>query len=130
MNRRGIRRLIFPLLAVLCVVLGLFAFLIWEVRYPHTPDLSPAKAAALIAASPEFSRRAKLFTVASTHRGEGSLKDSYYSADFTLLENGSTTPTQAYSEFGYGDGAWHLANCSWGTPPDSDSINVNLTPAR
>jgi hypothetical protein len=124
-NRRGIRRLIIGLLAIPCAVLGLFGFLIWEIRYPHTPDLSPARAAAIIAASPEFTRRAKLVTVVSTHRGEDSLKDVYYSADFTLAENGSTTPTHAQADFGYGKAAWHLTNFSYGAPPDVDLVWVH-----
>ena len=65
---------------------------------PLSPNLTAAKAAALISARPEFNKYATLVTISSTTRGADSLK--------------------------YDEHAWHLSDFWYGEPPDVKTVNV------
>ena len=108
-------------LAVLALVAIGFTF--WA-GAPRSPDLQPDRAAALIAARPEFNRYATLLAVSQTTRGAGSMNTCCYSAAFTFRQNGSTDIIDARAEFHYTGDKWHLATFWWGKRPHVQSVDV------
>ena len=101
-----------------------FAFLFWAIDVSHSPNLSTARAAALISARPEFNQYAKLVAVSTTTRGADSLKDCCYSAEFTFLQNGSGSLIHAHAQFFYWKGSWHLGEFWYGEPPHVENVTV------
>ena len=110
--------------AVLGTACVLFAAFIFTVNVPLSPNLTLAKAAALISARPEFNKYATLVTISSTTRGADSLKDVYYTAEFTFLQKGSNTLIKGRAEFYYDEHAWHLSDFWYGEPPDVKTVIV------
>jgi len=115
---RRLSRLFLPVLSLIGI-LGILsmtanALLVWAIRVPHSPDLTPAKAAEVISARPEFTVIGSRAYVASTTRGDDSLKTCCYTAKFIFTPNGSATPMEADAEFGYWKHSWHLQNFRYG----------------
>ena len=101
-----------------------FAILLWAVRVPHTPDLTPVQAERIISERPEFHQSRSLIGVSDTTRAADSLKDCCYTAKFTFTPNGSRRIVTADAEFGYWDGAWHLQGFSYGEPPNVETVGI------
>jgi hypothetical protein len=108
-------------LAVLALLV--IGFMFWA-GAPHSPDLRPDMAAAIIAARPEFNRHATLVAVSQTTRGADSMNTCCYSAAFTFRQNGSTDIIKARAEFQYNGDKWNLASFWWGKYPHVQSVNV------
>jgi len=118
---RSIQIALWALLGTACVLFAAFVFM---VNVPLSPNLTPAKAAALISARPEFNKYATLAAISDTTRGADSLKDVYYTAEFTFLQKGSNTLIQGHAEFYYDEHAWHLGAFWYGKPPDEKTVDV------
>jgi hypothetical protein len=118
---RSIQIAVWAVLGTACVLFAAFVFMI---NVALSPNLTPAKAAALISARPEFNKYATLVTISSTTRGADSLKDVYYTAEFTFLQKGSNTLIQGHAEFYYAEHAWHFGDFWYGEPPDVKTVDV------
>jgi hypothetical protein len=114
------------ILTMLATVAALAAlamcFALWAAS-PHSPDLRPNAAAALISARPEFNRYASVVAVSATTRGKESLNTCCYTADFSFRQNGATSVIPARADFRFYNKQWHLDHFSWGNPP-----NVTIVP--
>jgi uncharacterized membrane protein len=119
---RLLRRLLIAIAVLVGIAVTAFAALVWLIAVPHTPDLTPAKAAETISARPEFNQTKLLIVVSSTTRAHGSLKDNLYTAKFTFRLRGSPTPVKANAEFGYWKGGWHLREFYWGEPASEQTV--------
>src|SRR5678815_1598701 len=93
-------------------------FLCWMLFGVHTPDLTPTKAAQIIADRPEFNKSLRMESVSRTVRGADSLNNCCYDASFTFTTTDSPAPIAANAEFRFWDGGWHLQNFVYGSPPD------------
>ena len=86
--------------ALAVIALAAIAFVFWA-GAPHSPDLRPDMAAALISARPEFNQYATLVAVSHTTRGADSLNTCCYWAEFTFRQNRSTNVIKARALFHY-----------------------------
>jgi hypothetical protein len=111
------------LITVAAVALVLMAFGFWAAS-PHSPDLRPDMAAALIAARPEFNHYATLLIVSRTNRGADSMNTCCYTADFTFRQHGSTSAIEGRADFLFFDKKWHLGSFRWGQPPHVNWVRV------
>jgi hypothetical protein len=118
---RSIQVAVWAILGTACVLFATFVFML---DVPLSPNLTAAKAAALISARPEFNKYATLVTISSTTRGADSLKDTYYTAEFTFLQKGSNTLIKGHAGFYYDEHAWHVSDFWYGEPPDVKTVNV------
>jgi hypothetical protein len=95
---------------------------------PLSADLTPLKAAEIIASSPGFNRYRQLVSVEKTLREGDSLADCCYNAWFTFrfASSGSEgKPIPATAQFRWFDGAWHLDSYSYGDPPNVETVWVH-----
>jgi hypothetical protein len=109
--------------ALAALALAVIGFTFWAAA-PHSPDLQPDMAAALIAARPEFNRYATLAAVSRTTRSADSLTTCCYTAEFTFRQNGSTNVIKARAQFYYHEKRWHLGEFWWGERPHVQSVTV------
>ena len=91
----------------IAVILGLVILL----NVPMTPSLSPARAATILSASPDFEHPPGLIEVSSTARAPGSLKDSMYFVELKCNRPGSSLAGHAAFEYNGSD--WHFQYVRW-----------------
>jgi hypothetical protein len=98
-------------IAALSGLFGIAAIaLVWLIIFPHTPDLNPAKAAAIILSTPEFNQSFSLHLMQSTERGTDSMKNCCYTADLIIASKQSSKPINATAEFRWWGRKWHLSS--------------------
>jgi hypothetical protein len=117
---RGILTMVATVATLALMAIG---FTFWAGR-PHSPDLLPDMAGALIAARPEFNRYATVIAVSKTSRGVDSMNTCCYSAEFAFRQNGSENIITAKAQFFYYENKWHLGAFWWGEPPNVRSVTV------
>lgn len=119
---RGILTMLTTVVGLAVIALG---FVMWAAA-PHSPDLRPDAAAALISARPEFNRYASMVAVSATTRGKDSLNTCCYTADFSFRQNGVPTVIQARALFRFSGKRWRLDTFWWGKPPNVRSADVGV----
>ena len=97
----------------------------WLVTEPHSPDLTPQKAALIISSAPEFNRSRRIERVQTAVRGSKSLNNTYF-VDFEFHGNDSAAPAKARALF-YWEGAWHFQQFSYGQPPNVETVWIDKT---
>lgn len=97
--------------------------LVWLVA-PHSPDLTPERAAKIISATPDFNQSRSLVAVSETERGTDSTADSSYTAKFTFTSSDSTEPIAAEAEFRFWKSSWHLQEFHYGERSNVKSIFI------
>jgi len=106
-----------------------FSALSWYVRTPHTPDLTRDAAKRIISARPEFNRTREIVEVSTPLRGQDSLKDCCYDAQFTFVTGDSTILIVSQAQFQFWNDSWHLTDFT--VPKESgyaDLIHIESDP--
>jgi hypothetical protein len=86
------------------------------------PELSPSKAAEVIALTSEFNARGQIVAVTKAASGDDSLKGTGYATFSFRTRDEPSKLIDAEAEFRYWGGDWHLLEFRYGKPPHVEVV--------